>query len=197
MQVGQVGQKAMQESSLGQAQVLSEKAQAAKYNAEATKALREGNPSQALFFKMAEKATPQSVAKALQAGMDISLLDSPDVAKYSPLAQQLIDAGIPYGTPEFSKKMMEFLEAEKTGKSKGSGNVSVNVGGIAIEITRHYNMEAPIGSVSQDVSGANKTVLPFENGQFYNINYGVPSGTIFDNEKEADQPMADDDGTHE
>jgi hypothetical protein len=133
MQVGMVGQKAMQESGLNQAKITNELTQAQKFKAEALKALREDDPAQKLFFEMAKNATPQSVAKAINAGYDLSVLDSPEKTKYSPLAQQLIDAGYEYGSPQFNAKMIEFLEAEKSGKSKGSGNVSVSLGGIAID----------------------------------------------------------------
>lgn len=130
---GQAGQQAIQQFGLNQAKITNELTQAQKYKAEALKALREDDPAQKLFFEMAKNASPKSVAQAINAGYDISLLDSPEKTKYSPLAQQLIDAGYVYGSPQFNQKMMEFLEAEKTGKSKGSGNVNVSLGGIAID----------------------------------------------------------------
>lgn len=132
MQVGQVAGKAIQDYTLNQAKVTNELTQAQKFKAEALKALREDDPAQKLFFEMAKNATPQSVARAINAGYDLAMLDSPEKTKYSPLAQQLIDAGYVYGSPQFNAKMLEFLEAEKAGKSKGSGNVNVSVGGIAI-----------------------------------------------------------------
>lgn len=131
LQVGQQAQTAIGDYTLNQAKVTNELTQAQKYKAEALKALREDDPAQKLFFEMAKNASPQSVARAINAGFDLSMLDSPQKDKYSPLAQQLIDAGYQYGSPQFNTKMLEFLEAEKAGKSKGTGNVSI--GGISID----------------------------------------------------------------
>lgn len=154
LSVGQLAEQAKQTSSLNQAKVATEISQGEKYKAETLKALREDNPAQKLFFEMAKNATPQSVARAVQAGYDLNLLDSPEKTKYSPLAQQLIDAGFAYGSPQFNSKMLEMLEAEKAGKSKGTGNVSVNVGGIAIDS----------GKVSEEAGKAvGKDVAAIEN----------------------------------
>jgi hypothetical protein len=128
LQVGQQAQKAISDYTLNQAQVTNELTQAQKFKAEALKALREDDPAQKLFFEMAKNATPKSVARAINAGYDLAMLDSPEKTKYSPLAQQLIDAGYVYGSPQFNQKMTELIDAEKVGKSKGSGNVSVNLG---------------------------------------------------------------------
>ena len=128
MQIGMIGQKAIQEAGLNQAKITNELTQAQKYKAEALKALREDDPAQKLFFELAKKASPKSIALAINNGYDISLLDSPEAVKMSPLAQQLIDAGFVYGSPEFNAEMRKMLDAERTGKSKGTGNVSVNVG---------------------------------------------------------------------
>lgn len=127
-------QELEQANSLNQAKIANEEAQSNKFKAEALKALRQDDPVQKLFFEMAKNATPQSVARAIKAGYAIDMLDSPEKVKYSPLAQQLIDAGYVYGSPQFNAKMLEFLEAEKAGKSKGSGNVNVNLGGISPQI---------------------------------------------------------------
>lgn len=126
-------QELEQATSLNQAKIANEEAQSNKFKAETLKALRQDDPVQKLFFELAKNASPKSVAAAIQAGGDIALLDSPETKKFSPLAQQLIDAGYVYGSPQFNAKMLEFLEAEKAGKSKGSGNVNVSVGGIAID----------------------------------------------------------------
>lgn len=131
LQVGQQAQKAIGEYTLNQAKVTNELTQAQKFKAEALKALREDDPAQKLFFEMAKNATPQSVARAINAGYDLALLDSPEKTKYSPLAQQLIDAGYVYGSPQFNQKMNELIDAERVGKAKGTGNVSI--GGISID----------------------------------------------------------------
>ena len=47
-----------------------------------------------------------------------------------------------------------------------------------MEITRHYNIEAPMG-----------VTVALLDSHVLNINYGNPSGTINDIEIEADQPM--------
>ena len=134
-------QELEQATSLNQAKIANEEAQSNKFKAEALKALRQDDPVQKLFFELAKNASPKSVAAAIQAGGDIALLDSPETKKFSPLAQQLIDAGYVYGSPQFNAKMLEFLEAEKAGKSKGSGNVYVSPAGQtpAIDISRLDN----------------------------------------------------------
>ena len=129
-------QELEQATSLNQAKIANEEAQSNKFKAEALKALRQEDPVQKLFFELAKNASPKSVATAVQAGGDISLLDSPETKKFSPLAQQLIDAGFEYGTPQFNQKMLEFLEADKAGKAKGSGNVSVSIGPTTISPTK-------------------------------------------------------------
>lgn len=52
------------------------------------------------------------------------------------------------------------------------------VGGCVVEITRHYNMEAPMGVT---VATANAHII--------NTNYGGPLGTIVDIQCDEDQPM--------
>jgi hypothetical protein len=163
MQVGQVGQKAMQEAQLNQVKTETEVAQGQKFKAEALKALREDDPKQKLFFELAKNASPQSVARAVNAGYDLGMLDSPEKTKYSPLAQQLIDAGFPYGTPEFNAKMIELIDAEKSGKAKGSGNVSVNLGGIAIDSGKISEEAGKI--VGKDVGGIQDTYAQLEDFQ--------------------------------
>ena len=59
-----------------------------------------------------------------------------------------------------------------------NGNAATAVGGVAMEITRHYNIEAPMG-----------VTVALLDSHVLNINYGNPSGTINDIEIEADQPM--------
>jgi hypothetical protein len=115
-----------QEAQMRQAQIARQEEQGALYKAQALKALREDDPQQQLFFKLAENASPQSVATALANGMDIAMLDSPEKTQYSPLARQLIDAGFEYGSPEFTKKMNEGIAADITGKQRG-GATEVNI----------------------------------------------------------------------
>jgi len=133
LQVKQAYLGMAQAAELNQAKVDNENAQTVKYKAEALKALKQDDPNQKLFFELAKNASPQSVAKAIKAGFDVGMLDSPEKAKLSSFGQQLVDAGYTVGTPEFQAKMQEYLKAEMTGKSKGSGNVNVSLGGISID----------------------------------------------------------------
>jgi hypothetical protein len=89
------------------------------------KNLREPDFKQKLFMKIAEKATPASIAAAQAAGGDISMLDVPENVKLSTFGQMLVDSGLKPGTPEFQKEMEAFIQAEKTGKAKGTGNVNI------------------------------------------------------------------------
>jgi hypothetical protein len=118
-----------QEARMRQAQIARQEEQGALYKAQALKALREDDPQQQLFFKLAENASPQSVATALANGMDIAMLDSPEKTQYSPLARQLIDAGFKYGSPEFTQKMNEGITADIAGKKRGSATeVNIRLG---------------------------------------------------------------------
>jgi hypothetical protein len=94
------------------------------------KNLREPDFKQKLFMKIAEKATPASIAAAQAAGGDISMLDVPENVKVSTFGQMLVDSGLKPGTPEFQKEMEAFIKAEKEGKAKGTGNV--NIGTLAL-----------------------------------------------------------------
>lgn len=64
-----------------------------------------------------------------------------------------------------------------------NGATATDVGGIAVEITRHYNVEAPMG-----------VVVPLMDTHVVNNNYGTPGGSIRDQEKDADAPMDNVDG---
>ena len=57
--------------------------------------------------------------------------DKPE--KYSAFAQELIDAGLTPGTPPFQKRMLSYISEKEKGAGKGTGNVSVNVGGITVD----------------------------------------------------------------
>lgn len=133
LQAQQELNKLSQDTALNNAKVSTESAQGVKYKAEALKALREDDPKQKIFLELAKNSSPKAVAQAIKAGYDVSLLDSPEKTKLSAYGQQLVDAGYQVGTPEFEAKMREYLDAEVSGKSKGSGNVSVNVGGVSID----------------------------------------------------------------
>ena len=128
MQVGVAGEKAIQEFRLNNAKVGNEQSQGRRFDAQAAKDALPDNPSLDIFKTLAGKSSPASVSAAISDGFNISLLDSPEAVKMSPLAQQLVDRGIPYGSPEFGVEMKRYMDADASGKSKGSGNVSVNVG---------------------------------------------------------------------
>ena len=82
------------------------------------------------FIELAKKASPQSVAAAMKAGNDISLLEIPEAVKVSTYGQVLKDAGFKEGTPEFQAKMKAFADAELEGTRKGKGtNVNVALSG--------------------------------------------------------------------
>lgn len=73
-----------------------------------------------------------SAAEATQRLKDeLAVYESSD-PKVSDLARKITEAyGFPVGSPEFMQKMQEMLEAERKGKEKGTGNVSL--GGISID----------------------------------------------------------------
>jgi hypothetical protein len=125
-QVNTVAQKAIPDYLVAQSSIKTDMAQAEKYKAEALKALREDDPKQKLFFELAKNSSPQAVARAINNGYDLALLDSPEKNQYSPLARQLIDAGFEYGSPEFIQKMNEGITADIAGKQRG-GATEVNI----------------------------------------------------------------------
>jgi len=53
--------------------------------------------------------------------------------KFSAFAQELIDAGLTPGTEPFQKRMLEYVAKRTEGAGKGTGNVSVSVGGITVD----------------------------------------------------------------
>jgi hypothetical protein len=57
----------------------------------------------------------------------------PDTKKVSGFAQELIDAGLTPGTEPFQKRMLEYVGSKITGAAKGTGNVSVSVGGVGLD----------------------------------------------------------------
>lgn len=76
-QVAMQGQEAINNWNLQQAKISNEDAQTLKYRAETAKAMREGKtPKMEIFAKLAEKSTPESVAKAIDNNFDISLLSA-------------------------------------------------------------------------------------------------------------------------
>lgn len=84
------------------------------------------------FVELAKKATPSSVAAAMKAGNDISLLEIPENVKVSTYGQVLKDSGLTPGTPEFQKQMQAFAAAELEATKKGKGTtVSVALPGVA------------------------------------------------------------------
>jgi hypothetical protein len=74
------------------------------------------------------KNTNPAKAKVLLQALDKEVRNDP---KYSGKAQELVDANLVYGSDEFNAKMLEYIQSDITGKSKGSGNV--NLGGISID----------------------------------------------------------------
>ena len=66
--------------------------------------------------------------------------------------------------------------------SWGGSGQAVPVGGIALEVVRHYSIEAPMG-----------VTVPLMDTHVINTNYGTPGGNLYDNEKDADLPMDNDD----
>jgi len=118
--------KQAQQAKLQQVDIARQEEQGALYKAQALKALREDDPKQKLFFEMAKNSSPQAVARAINNGYDLALLDSPEKNQYSPLARQLIDAGFEYGSPEFIQKMNEGITADIAGKQRG-GATEVNI----------------------------------------------------------------------
>lgn len=107
--------------------------EAAKLQSEQALALQRGRERQSAsleektFVELAKKATPASVAAAMKAGNDISLLEIPETVKVSTYGQVLKDAGFKEGTPEFQAKMREFATAELKGTSQGRGTTITNV----------------------------------------------------------------------
>lgn len=107
--------------------------EAAKLQSEQALASQRGRERQSAsleektFVELAKKATPASVAAAMKAGNDISLLEIPETVKVSTYGQVLKDAGFKEGTPEFQAKMREFATAELKGTSQGRGTTITNV----------------------------------------------------------------------
>lgn len=107
--------------------------EAAKLQSEQALAAQRGRERQSAsleektFVELAKKATPASVAAAMKAGNDISLLEIPETVKVSTYGQVLKDAGFKEGTPEFQAKMREFATAELKGTAQGRGTTITNV----------------------------------------------------------------------
>ena len=107
--------------------------EAAKLTSEQALAAQRGRERQAAsvedktFVELAKKATPKSVAAAMKAGNDISLLEVPEAVKVSTYGQILKDAGFKEGTPEFQAKMKTFAEAELKSTAQGKGTTITNV----------------------------------------------------------------------
>jgi len=105
-----------------------------------------------VFAALAQKATPASVKAAIDAGNDISLLEIPEKEKLSTVGQQLVDAGYTPGSEEFKAKMREFLEAEKTGKAKGTGNVTIGTISTGVPIDPKKTAEAAGTIVGKEIA---------------------------------------------
>jgi hypothetical protein len=122
------GQEAINQWKLNQAKLDNENAQSEKFRAEAKKASMADDPRMKIFNELAKNSSPKAVAQAINNNYDISMLDSPEKTKLSGKAQELVDSGLAYGTPEFNAKMKEYIQSDITGKAKGSAtNVSVNM----------------------------------------------------------------------
>ena len=118
------------------------------------------------FVELAKKATPSSVAAAMKAGNDISLLEIPETVKVSTYGQVLKDAGFKEGTPEFQAKMKAFAEAELKGTSQGRGTTITNVlPGVAKagDVTGLRKDIQAITKPYQDQSDAAETAIEFAN----------------------------------
>jgi hypothetical protein len=109
------------------AKMQSEQALAAQRTAAAGRERQTASVEDRAFIELAKKATPASVAAAIQAGNDISLLEIPENVKVSTYGQVLKDAGFKEGTPEFQAKMKAFAEAELKGTAQGRGTTITNV----------------------------------------------------------------------
>jgi hypothetical protein len=128
------GQQAINDWQFQRAKLENENAQSEKFKAEAIRAAREDNPQMKIFNELAKNSSPKAVAQAIANGYDIAMLDSPEKTKMSSKAQELVDAGFAYGTPEFNAKMNSYINSEMSGKAKGTGNVtigSIDVGKMA------------------------------------------------------------------
>jgi hypothetical protein len=126
--VSMQGQEAINQWKLNQAKLDNENAQSEKFRAEAKKASMADDPRMKIFNELAKNSSPKAVAQAINNNYDISMLDSPEKTKLSSKAQELVDSGLAYGTPEFNAKMKEYIESDISGKKKGSGtNVSVSI----------------------------------------------------------------------
>ena len=76
---------------------------------------------------------PYVVGNALVSPDGVELYKGPDAQKYSGFAKELIDAGLTPGTDPFQKRMLEYVVKKTEGAGKGTGNVSVSVGGITVD----------------------------------------------------------------
>ena len=76
---------------------------------------------------------PSVVGNALVSAEGVELYKGPAPEKYSTFAQELIDAGFTPGTEPFQKRMLEYVVKKTEGAGKGTGNVSVSVGGISVD----------------------------------------------------------------
>jgi hypothetical protein len=76
---------------------------------------------------------PYVVGNALVSAEGIELYKGPGAQKYSGFAQELIDAGLTPGSEPFQKRMLEYVAKRTEGAGKGTGNVSVSVGGITVD----------------------------------------------------------------
>lgn len=146
--------------------------EAAKLQSEQALASQRGRERQSAsleektFVELAKKATPASVAAAMKAGNDISLLEIPETVKVSTYGQVLKDAGFKEGTPEFQAKMKAFAEAELKGTAQGRGTTITNVlPGIANagDVTGLRKDIQAITKPYQDQSDAAETAIEFAN----------------------------------
>jgi hypothetical protein len=119
------GQQAINDWQFQRAKLENENAQSEKFKAEAIRAAREDNPQMKIFNELAKNSSPRAVAQAIANGYDIAMLDSPEKTKMSSKAQELVDAGFAYGSPEFNAKMNSYINSEISGKAKGTGNVTI------------------------------------------------------------------------
>jgi hypothetical protein len=64
------------------------------------------------------------------------IYQGPDPQKYSGFAQELRDAGLEPGTAPFQNRMLEYVSGKIKGVAKGTGNVSVSVGGVPLNAAK-------------------------------------------------------------
>jgi len=113
---------------MGQAKLASENALAVQRQAASVASLAQANRE-----RKEAAPKPYVVGNALVSADGVELYKGPDAQKYSGFAQELIDSGFTPGTEPFQNRMLEYVSKKIEGAGKGTGNVSVSVGGITVD----------------------------------------------------------------